>query len=226
MKSGRKPPFQSDESYTAVIGDMLASRALQGRQRLRVQTEFNDFVALMNRRYKAALVSEFAITLGDEFQCILADPTVLPDIIWDISRADRFPQLRLGIGFGRIDTLIPRQAINLDGPALHNARTAIEKAKSDKLLGGVFHGFGDTIDTVANGIARLLRFHISKRSETQLRVLDLLRSGHTQIEIAKKIGRTPQAVSDHKNAAGWEAYEAGERALRQILRIDKPAGVP
>jgi hypothetical protein len=218
MPPRAKTPFQSDEPYTAVIGDMLASRTLQPRMRLRVQLKFNDLIAQLNFRYRDALVSEFTITLGDEFQCILSNPAVLPDLIWDLARVQDLPRFRLGIGFGRIDTIIPPQAVNLDGPALHNARAAIEQAKTEKTFGGVFCGFGETTDIVANGIARLLQFHLSKRSPTQLRILDLLRAGNSQVEIAKIIRRTPQAVNARKTAAGWESWQAGEQALRRILQ--------
>jgi predicted transcriptional regulator len=48
-------------------------------------------------------------------------------------------------------------------------------------------------------------------------MIDLLRHSASQIEVADKIGLTPQAVNDSKKAAGWEAYRAGEEALRQVL---------
>jgi hypothetical protein len=197
---------------------MLASRTLPSNDRRRVQENFNRFLNILNNRYQEALLSEFAVTLGDEFQCILRDPSVIPDLVWDIRLATQLPRMRLGIGFGRIDTAIPVQAINLDGPSLHNARSAIDSAKKNSLLGGVFLGFGETTDTIANGIAQLLWFHVSRRSEAQLLIMDLLRKGHQQAQIAKITGYTPQAVHQHKNAAGWEAFNSGELALRCLLR--------
>ena len=197
---------------------MLASRNLPSDDRRRVQNKFNNFIDALNRRYREALLSDFVVTLGDEFQCILRDASAIPDLIWDTTLAKQLPQLRLGMGFGTIDTAIPVRAINLDGPALHNARSAIDTAKKENILGGVFYGFGEMTDTIANGIARLLRFHVSKRSVAQLQIIDLLRKGHSQTEIAKMTERTPQAINAHKNAAGWEAFKAGEEALRRLLQ--------
>jgi hypothetical protein len=218
MVQHRTRPIRSSTPYTAVIGDMLASRSLPSDDRSRVQEVFNDFIDLLNRRYREALLSDFVVTIGDEFQGILRDPTVISDLIWDTTLAKQLPQFRLGIGFGRIDTAIPIRAINLDGPALHNARAAVDIAKKDEILGGVFYGFGEMTDTIANGIARLLRFHVSKRSEAQLQIIELLRKGHSQTEIAKMTGRTPQAINSHKSAAGWEAFNAGDKALRRLLQ--------
>jgi hypothetical protein len=200
---------------------MLSSRALSSAERKSVQSRFSEYIGALNRskRYRSALVSKFAITLGDEFQGILKDSSVLPDLIWDVTGALGLPAFRLGIGYGTIDTAIPPYAINLDGPALHRARAAIETAKSGEILGGVFVGFGEEIDEVANGIARLLSFHVHKRSSIQLRVLGFLRQGYSQVEIARLMNQSPQAVSQHKKAAGWESFHAGEQALCAILRI-------
>lgn len=188
---------------------------------MRVQVRFTKFIDDLNRksRYSAALLSKFAITLGDEFHGILKDATVMPDLLWDVENAAGLPKFRIGVGYGRIDTEIPPYAINVDGPALHCARAAIDYAKSEKLLGGVFRGFGNEIDQVANGVAQLLWFHLQKRTPTQRSIIGLLRQGDSQNGIAKLIHRTPQAVTDHKVAAGWDAYHAGEQALCAILKL-------
>ncbi len=200
---------------------MLASRTLSSGERMRLQVRFTKFIAALNRnkRYQSAVLSKFAITLGDEFHCILSDATVLPNLIWDLSNAPGLLAFRLGIGYGRIDTIIPPYAVNLDGPALHHARAAIDIAKSEKILGGVFSGFGEEADIAANGIARMLWFHMQTRTRAQRSVIGFLRQGYSQTEIARLIKRTPQAVTQHKIAAGWDAYHAGEQALCAILKL-------
>jgi hypothetical protein len=214
-------PRRSTQQYTAVIGDMRGSREFSSAERMRVQIRFTKFIDDLNQnpRYGPALLSKFAITLGDEFHCVLQDASVLPDLIWDVDNAPGLPRFRIGVGYGRIDTEIPVYAINLDGPALHYARAAIDTGRSEKLRGAVFAGFGEEVDCVANGIARLLAFHMDKRTTAQRIVIGYLREGHSQIEIANLIHKTPQAVTDHKIAAGWDAFHAGELALRAILEI-------
>ncbi|MGB9031355.1 MAG: SatD family protein [Acidobacteriaceae bacterium] len=218
-------PKPRTQPHIAVIGDMLDSRAASGSRRMRIQKRFNQFIGGLNRsaHYGPALRSRFAITLGDEFQGILNNASVLPDLIWDVTNATDLPAFRLGIGYGTIDTEIPPYAINLDGPALHHARTAIDIAKKEGFLGGVFVGFGEEIDVAANGVARLLWFQMHKRTPAQLRVLGLLREGRTQVEIARRLRRKPQVINKQKIAAGWEAFHAGEQALCAILRLGTAA---
>ena len=121
--------------YLAVIADMVKSRALPAGQRALVQKHFQELVANLNKEYRNSLASKFAITLGDEFQGLLTTSTVLPDLIWQIE--EKFPdrQLRVGIGMGTLDTPLQAYAINIDGPALHAGRDAIEAAKKSNLLG-------------------------------------------------------------------------------------------
>ena len=58
--------------------------------------------------------------------------TVLPDVIWKSEEDFSDRQLRVGIGLGSLDTPLQPYAINIDGPALHNAREAIEVAAKQK----------------------------------------------------------------------------------------------
>ena len=203
--------------YLAVIADMVKSRALPAGQRALVQKHFQELVANLNKEYRNGLASKFAITLGDEFQGLLTTSTVLPDLIWQIE--EKFPdrQLRVGIGMGTLDTPLQAYAINIDGPALHAGRDAIEAAKKSNLLGGVFSGMG-SLDEVLNGIARLLWFHRSNWTKAQRTIANLLRKGMMQSEVAERLGISRQVVSKQVAASGWVTYAGAEKAWRIILR--------
>jgi hypothetical protein len=212
--------------YTAVIGDMLASKALSSTQRATTQQEFATFIDALNDtpHYRDALASKFIITLGDEFQGILKDGSPVPDLIWDVAHATDLPAFRLGVGYGTIDTAIPEYAINLDGPALHAARSAINEAKIGDLLGGVFRGFGEDADDVANGLARLLQARRDDLTTKQDRVLGMLRPRLngvkvSEVYVAAQLGSSTQVINKQKHAAGVDSFLAGEQALRAILRI-------
>jgi hypothetical protein len=201
----------------ALIADMVKSRELSRAERPEAQLSFSSFIADLNRKYRKAILSRFIVTLGDEFQGLLSDARVIPDLLWDMQFGFQLRALRVGVGFGTIDTPISRNAINIDGPALHFAREAIEIAEKDKLLGGVFVGFGTTYDPAFNGFARLLHYHRSRLKRQQRRVIELLRQSLTQTAIAEKIGVSRQAVSLYAAAAGWEAYREGENGWRALL---------
>lgn len=217
MESPKKRPARIvKRRYIAVIGDIVSSRRLTPAKRQAAQKDFNVLIKHLNGKYAKQVLSKFVITLGDEFQAILSDSMIIPDVVWDIQKD--FPySTRLGFGYGTLITAVPEYAINLDGPALHLARAAIDRARKGKIQGGVFRGFGESLDRVLGGIARLLEFHRQTRSAQQLKIMDLLRVGKSQAEIAKIFGVTPQAISDQAKAAGWEAYRDGEESMRTVL---------
>lgn len=207
----------SSQRYVAVIADMVRSRDLSGGERRVLQREFNELTANLNRAYRAAIASKFIITLGDEFQGLLNSAAVIPDLLWQLEQDFPARELRVGIGLGTLDTPLQKFAINIDGPALHQAREAIDQAKKTSSLGGVFCGFG-RLDEVLNGIAGLLWFQRSRWTSSQRRIAGLLREAMTQTEAAEKLHITKQVVSKQALAAGWYSYIAAENALRTIFQ--------
>lgn len=199
--------------YIALIGDMVGSRQLAPAQRRDAQNRFSKLMTKLNDIYADKVVAKFVITLGDEFQAILADPQIVPDLIWQIAVEYDIP-VRLGFGYGTLTTAVPEYAINVDGPALHQARAAIEQAKKENRLGGVFRGFGHSLDTILNGLASMLQFHRETRSERQITIIKFLRQGKSQAEIAELLDLTKQTVWQHVQAAGSESYCKGEEAFR------------
>jgi plasmid stabilization system protein ParE len=209
---------RKQRAVLAVIGDMVGSRQIPATHRPRAQKRFQQLIEKLNQEFRESLRSRFIITLGDEFQGLIEDPGIVPDLIWMIETSFTDRTLRLGFGYGPIDTEIPEYAINVDGPALHAARAAIEEARSKKKLGGVFRGMGDAEEPL-NGFARLLWFHRLRRTQQQMKVMSYLREGLSQVEIAAKLHRKPQAISDHVKAAGWEAYREAEAGFRKTLTL-------
>jgi hypothetical protein len=212
------------EPCIALIADMVNSRELPRAQRSEAQRTFSEFVAYLNQKYKKAILARFVVTLGDEFQGLLSDARIIPDLLWDMDYKFQTRVLRAGVGFGMIDTAIGRVAINIDGPALHHAREAIEVSRKEKLLGGVFLGFAEPYDPAFNGFARLLHRHRFRLKRQQRRVIELLRQSLTQSAAAEQMGVSRQAVSLYAGAAGWEAYREGENGWRTLL-AQIPRGV-
>jgi hypothetical protein len=194
---------------------MLRSREVDPLQRPKVQERFKEFVAFLNKKYYRHILSKFVITLGDEFQGLLSSGRPIPDLMWDLDERFHDRHLRVGVGFGILHTPLQKEAINVDGPALYFARAAIERAAEKRLLGGVFFGFGE-LDPVMNGIARILRFHRSKLTTQQLKIIELLRHGRSQSEAAEELGITRQAISKQVISSGWWSYAEAESAW-QIL---------
>lgn len=205
------------QRYIAIIADMVHSRDLPSSRRAVLQGEFSALMAELNRNYRETIASKFVITLGDEFQGLLNSAVPIPDLIWHLEQSFPKREFRVGIGLGALDTPIQKYAINIDGPALHTARSAIDQAKKSRSLGGAFRGFGE-LDDILTGMGRLLWFHRSRWTPSQRQIASLLRQGMSQTQAAKKLRIAKQVVSRQALSAGWFQYRAAENAWRMILQ--------
>jgi hypothetical protein len=208
---------RASQLYVAVIADMVGSRGVPRPQRRILQKQFAGLIASLNRDYRKAIASRFVITLGDEFQGLLSSAATIPDLIWRLEQDLPQREFRVGIGLGALDTPLQKYALNIDGPALHTARAAIEHAKKAKALGGVFRGFGE-LDDILSGVASLLWFQRSRWTQPQRNIANLLRQGMSQTEVAEELGIKKQVVSRQVLASGCYPYIAGDNAWRMILR--------
>lgn len=208
-EAGRRP--------TALIGDLSGSRDLDRERRREVQERLTGLLEELNADVEDALLARFTVTLGDEFQGLLRRPEAIVEVLWRLRR--ELPSLRLwtGVGRGELDTPLKEQAIGMDGPAFHHARRAVERAREERVHGGVFVGF-DADDEVLTGLARLLDHHRHALTAPQLEAADQVRAGRKQSEIADEFGVTRQAISKRLKSAAWDVYRTGEDALRAMLR--------
>jgi hypothetical protein len=201
-----------------VIGDVVGSKRLSRPRRTVVQTKLGKLLENLNSQLAGDILSKFVITVGDEFQVLLRSAETVPDVLWAIETHLSEVSIRLGIGFGVLHTPLREFAIGMDGPAFHEARKAINIAKNKGWQGGVFMGFGEAEDTMLNGLARLLERQRNGMTEPQREVANRLRTGMKQIDVAKDLGTSRQAVNHHVRAMGWKTYEQGEAAWRVALR--------
>jgi SatD family (SatD) len=206
----------STKTAIALIGDIVASRQLDPRQRTALQRRLEQLLDAMNRQYRDALAAKFLLTLGDEFQGVLTRGDVVPDIVWQLETGLRQIDVRIAIGLGTLNPPFKDVALGMDGPAFHQAREAIELSRKRRLKGGVFAGFGDD-DPVLNGFARILRYVREGFTERQLDTAALLRGGIRQTEVADRLGVTRQMVNVRVKGSGWDAYAEAEHGWRRVL---------
>ena len=201
------------ELFIAIIGDLVKSRDLQYRKD--VQSKLLDVVKEINLEFKDSIASKFVITIGDEFQGLVIKNFNLQKFLWtfNTSFGNQF-KTRFGIGFGPLDTGLNKEALGMDGPCFHNARSAITLAQrnSDSLL---FKGFeaDDALDVLYSIIHNIE----SNWTSSQREIMLLLNGGYSPQEIAKKIGVTKQTVSRHISTAKYEHYKDGWKGINQLI---------
>ncbi|TQM64018.1 SatD family protein [Humibacillus xanthopallidus] len=208
--------LKHDASPVALIGDVVRSRTRTDRQAL--HDELSSAIDEANR----AVVSEdpLVITVGDEFQGVYASLGQALHASF-VVRAVLHPRtdVRFGLGRGTVTTLDPVRGIH-DGPAYWAARDAIvmveERARKAQTRTSrtAYVGPEDAPATVAAVQSALdcLDFMVGSMSSTSREIFGGLMSGHTQHQLAERLGLSASAVSQRVRRDGiGVALEAAQR---------------
>lgn len=222
----------SSNRYLAVIGDIVNSKRIIGEQRKQLQNTVENTLDFINSHYKDFIVSDFLITLGDEFQGLLRPEAPLYEIISHVvertnlmDNKGKFVEIRFGVGFGRVVTDIKRVALGMDGPAFHFARKALDIGHDKKGHTIVFRAEPNTISEVDEAaISALLellavsrKFWIHK-SNKFTEILPLLRENKNQRDIAKALNCTQPLVSKQITSAYWNEIEKLEETASATIK--------
>lgn len=112
-------------AYLALIGDIIQSKQLS--QRSEVQEQLKICLNRLNEFFEPYIISNFSLTLGDEFQGLMKIDAPIFYLIDLINDQMRDIPMRYGIGVGEILTHInPEVSMGADGPAYWHAREAIK----------------------------------------------------------------------------------------------------
>jgi hypothetical protein len=217
--------------YIAIIGDIKASRNIQQRAELQnvLESTLND----INYKFKDHIISKFIITLGDEFQGVLAHINILFDILETINYAIfNYAQARYGIGIGNITTKIKFDAaIGADGPAYHSAREMITSIKKKEhsykqaITKYMMHSinFKQPILQLVNSELQLISLIESSWSSKQREVVKYMRKYGNIESIANKLAINESNVTRRIAAANYYYYRESIEALISYLSY---IGVP
>src|SRR4029077_5344692 len=197
--------------YVALIADATASRLLPPARRARLQQDARAAAQQLNRRYARVLAARFAVTLGDELQCLLPGPAP----VWEIAHQSRarLPAVDwvIACGLGTISTPLAPTAPEIDGPCFHQARAALDRAKR-RLQVFTFGGFPPAIDPLASYYGGLYWSWTPR----QRRTATLLRLGDAAAAAARVHTRR-SAFSHPTRRMAWPLVAAGDKMFRTLL---------
>jgi hypothetical protein len=145
----------------------------------------------------------FDRTQGDEVQGLTESPQAVLDAA---TLALREGGWHIGIGFGAVETPLPRRPAAARGEALLLARGAVERAKRTRGRTPMV-AVGGTDDRTAARIQAALRLVAELRegrTAAGWEACDLMSlPGMTGARAAERLGISPQSMSDRLRAARW-----------------------
>ena len=198
----------------AIIGDMIDSKKIENREL--AQKKLKYILEEVNIRHQEIILSNFTITIGDEFQGLLKISSSVFQIIDYIKNEFKLSALRFGIGVGEITTAInPRQSIGADGPAYWNARKAINYIHDNDDYGTSTiafesgHSNFDQSITIQLALTEFIKSRwVFSQQETFQAILDLniYQERFDQSVVAKSMNLSDSAFTKRLKSSGIKLY--------------------
>jgi hypothetical protein len=159
------------------------------------------------------LARPFERTAGDEVQAVVARPEVVVELALLLVR-DR--AWSVGIGVGSVDEPLPASTRAGSGPAFNLARAAVTAAKA-RSTGLAVAGADEAAARRAQTALDLVAALLQRRTDRGVEAAALARQGLTQLEVARRLGVTKQAVSQRLQAADWHLEAPGRDLATYLL---------
>lgn len=214
------------QKFLAVIGDIIRSKNIKDRNK--TQLELEKTLEEVNKNYKQYIVSQWTITLGDEFQALMKPNLAIFKMLDYISYKMEPVGIRFGLGLGEIYTDIQYDiSIGADGPAYWNAREAINSINhlgyhSYKKIS--FKGQNERNDLL-NNLIDYTEWMKENWTRTQKEVLytllnnDIYDEDFKQKILIEELGISKSAVSRRVGSSGIQLYlESRNNIAKEIVK--------
>ncbi|UUX34438.1 SatD family protein [Fundicoccus culcitae] len=214
-----------EKNYIVIMGDLVSSK--QMLERGKVQNDLRHVLKHINQQYQSTIVADFMISLGDEFQGVIATPDSIFKIILEIENTLEPVKIRFGVGIGTITTdIYTNHSIEMDGSAYHRARQMLVALKEREGQYASPHtnimlktaGSNQAIDDLINSLLAANYAIKSRWTNRQKEVIQAyLSQKENQYQTAEYLQIAQPNVSKSLANAKFYTYHAGNKAITDYL---------
>lgn len=213
-------------AYLALIGDIIQSKQLS--QRSEVQEQLKICLNRLNEFFEPYIISNFSLTLGDEFQGLMKIDAPIFYLIDLINDQMRNIPMRYGIGVGEILTHInPEVSMGADGPAYWHAREAIKfvHQKNDYGTTQIAIRTGEIEDDIllnsllSAGEAIKYNWRTSQLEVFHaLLISDIYQEHFNQQQLGNLLGLSSSALSKRLKSSNLKIYLRSRHTTQQYIK--------
>lgn len=210
-----------------VTGDVIGSSNYAPRERRQLDRELRAAFRQVARAHSTAIYAPlaFRVTAGDEFQCVLSEPTRAFEIVMLLraiaasSRLRPVVRFRAAIGVGTMSVSRRADPYAADGPAFVMARSGLEAAKRSRtpLRWTTLTTQKPDLDASADVVLALLDGLMSGWTPLQWQAVRWTLAGLDRKATARKLGIAHQNVSKRLHAADWPRFKLGADFVGTLL---------
>lgn len=200
------------DNYLVFTADIVSSRRTKDQPWQ--QQELVRQLHVFAREYAAAFLCVPRLSRGDEIQGVLAQPADFAKVLRRLRYSIRPQTIRVGLGVGQISTeIIPEDSWQMDGPAFHRARQALDEAKTLKRATTRWVSDDRNIDRRLNVLLKMVDTIEERWTSGQWEAVYLYEQMGTYKAAAASLGITPQNVEKRCSAARWQVVREAETEL-------------
>ena len=200
------------DNFLVFTADIVGSRRTKDQPWQ--QQELNRRLQTFAQEYAEAFLCLPSLSRGDEIQGVLAEPTDFAKMIRRLRYAIRPLIIRVGLGVGTITTdFNPKDSWQMDGPAFHRARQALEEVKNLKWAVTRWVSDRQNIDGKLNILLKTVGVIQSRWTSSQWEAVSLYEKMGTYKAVAQYLGITAQNVEKRCRAARWHVVREAETEL-------------
>lgn len=219
--------LENPQPYVAIIGDMVGSKQIAAEERYVIQDTYKKVLRQINEEFSSNIVSQFSITLGDEFQGLLYSPEVAVQIVSAIELYLYPAQLRFGIGIGTVSTAIDfLHSTENDGTAYHRARRMIRELEASQSQyterkANVMLSSGESLSATDKLVNAIFSVCTALKSTWTVRQWEVIRCyfscGENQYRTAEALGIGQSSVNRALKNAQFYTYYSAMNTVSQFL---------
>ncbi len=203
----------SSPGLSCLTADLIASR--RDRNRAASQDRLEGALRHVNRALAESIAVPFTVTLGDEWQGLLATPAAALEADFLFRHLLHPLPVASGVGAGGVSTPLRERTALMDGPCFHRAREALGRAKARRDPATVLASGDPLLDDAVNALCLLLHGLAGRWTEKQFRSLDAYLTHGTEAAAARAVGVTQPTLHQSLDRSQAKLYlEARDALLR------------
>lgn len=207
--------MQGTRSAWVLLGDVVNSRGIDERGQF--ESEIDAELRQINRTYDEQLVANFTRLKGiDEIGAVLGSARSLVEIRRDLTLGFHPELLRTAVVRGEVNDLSENDVSQMDGGGFATAAdelNQVEKANRTFRMCGLPMG-NDIISECIN----IIDYIRSRWTEERVRAIRAYQRKGSQVEAAKLLGVSRQAVNKHLNSQPVQLVQQTEEIVSDEIK--------
>lgn len=208
--------MDANREYFLLLVDIRGSTELAPDVMERAMARLRKELLRVNRRLQRDLALRLRMNYGDEIAGLFTAPERLFDAVVAIRDAlHPDAAIRFAVSNDRIG--VPtRDLRRVSGPAFKEADRLMRRLKTHNRFAA--WRIGDSLlDAALNSLTQTSNALLEDMTDNQRSVFNLVRRGLKRVEVAERLGKSKQAISDAAIRGRVDLVVEAEHAIRKIL---------